>query len=216
MLNAVRRAVAVARAASSPPAGGLARRGVRASLIVVAALLLGAVAAGPAAAQTAAAPAAGDTLSGGGSSDASYYTSEVREFLQWFAEFQKADGNIPCCIDQRGADWVAEHDSDGQFIYAVAEYYRYTRDVGFLSEMWPHVVQAVAYLESVLNVHHIVITGSVARFGQALIGPIKQQVNEGFLPALTHETQIETSELGQDIVILGAAALLLSQEMALS
>jgi hypothetical protein len=76
------------------------------------------------------------------------YTEEVREFLQWFAGFQGADGRIPCCVDERGADGVAEHDSHGEFIYAVAEYYRYTRDVGFLSELWPHVTKAVGYIDS--------------------------------------------------------------------
>ena len=30
---------------------------------------------------------------------------------------------------------------------AVAEYYRYTRDIGFLTEMWPRVVRAVDYLD---------------------------------------------------------------------
>jgi len=55
---------------------------------------------------------------------------------------------VPCCIDKRGADPVSEHDSPGAFIYAVAEYYRYTHDVGFLSDMWPHVVRAVDYMSS--------------------------------------------------------------------
>ena len=30
------------------------------------------------------------------------------------------------------------------FIYAVAEYYRYTHDIGFVNELWPNVVRAVA------------------------------------------------------------------------
>lgn len=76
------------------------------------------------------------------------YTEEVRQFLQWYAPFQFPDGKIPCCVDQRGADSVPEHDSHGQFIYAVMEYYRYTRDVGFLREMWPYVTRAVDYIDS--------------------------------------------------------------------
>ena len=59
------------------------------------------------------------------------YTEEVRQFLQWYAPHQAADGRIPCCVDQRGADPVPGHDSHGEFIFAVMEYYRYTRDVGF-------------------------------------------------------------------------------------
>ena len=53
---------------------------------------------------------------------------------------------FPCCVDQRGADPVPENDSNGEFIYAVAEYYRYTRDVGFVSDMWPATVKAVEYI----------------------------------------------------------------------
>ncbi len=75
------------------------------------------------------------------------YTEEVREFLQWYAGYQAADGAIPCCVDGRGADPVPEHDSHGEFIYAVMEYYRYTRDVGFLRQMWPVVVRAVGYMD---------------------------------------------------------------------
>ncbi len=75
-------------------------------------------------------------------------TSEVRDFIRWFAHYQLADGKVPCCVDRRGVDPVAENDSGGEFIYAVAEYYRYTHDVGFLQDMWPHVVRAVDYLSA--------------------------------------------------------------------
>ena len=74
------------------------------------------------------------------------FTEEVKAFLRWYAGFQGADGKIPCCIDRRGADPVPEHDSAGAFVWAIAEYYRYTRDVGFVNDMWPHVVRAVDYL----------------------------------------------------------------------
>ncbi|HRE55249.1 MAG TPA: discoidin domain-containing protein [Candidatus Competibacter sp.] len=75
------------------------------------------------------------------------YTDEVRQFLLWFTPYQQPDGKVPCCVDQRGADPVPEHDSHGQLIYAIMEYYRYTRDVGFLREMWPFVVKAVDYID---------------------------------------------------------------------
>jgi len=70
----------------------------------------------------------------------------VREFLDWFAQYQFPDGKIPCCVDRRGADPVPEHDSNGAFLYAVAEYYRFTRDAGFLNDHWPRVVRAVEYI----------------------------------------------------------------------
>ena len=76
------------------------------------------------------------------------HTKEVRNFIQWYAKFQSANGKVPCCVDSRGADPVAEHDSHGQLIYLIIEYYRYTRDVGFLTQMWPHVINAVKYIDS--------------------------------------------------------------------
>src|SRR5581483_11320127 len=39
-------------------------------------------------------------------------------------------------------------DSGGELVWAVAEYYRYTHDVGFLHDMWPRVVAAVEYLDA--------------------------------------------------------------------
>lgn len=75
------------------------------------------------------------------------FTEEAREFIRWFASYQEPDGRVPCCVDRRGADPVPEHDSHGQLIYTINEYYRFTRDVGFLAEMWPAVVKAADHLE---------------------------------------------------------------------
>lgn len=75
-------------------------------------------------------------------------TQEVRDFIRWFASYQLADGKIPCCVDRRGPDSVPENDSNGEFVYLVAQYYRFTHDVGFLQDMWPHVVAAVDYLSA--------------------------------------------------------------------
>jgi F5/8 type C domain/Bacterial alpha-L-rhamnosidase 6 hairpin glycosidase domain len=71
------------------------------------------------------------------------FTQEVRDFLRWYAGYQAPDGRIPCCVDRRGADWTPEHDSIGAFVYALAEYYRYTRDAAFVHELWPNVVRAM-------------------------------------------------------------------------
>ena len=72
----------------------------------------------------------------------------VREFIEWFAPFQYPNGKVPCCVDHRGADPVPEHDSHGQLIYLIAEYYRYTGDRALVQRMWPHVAGAVAYIDS--------------------------------------------------------------------
>lgn len=73
------------------------------------------------------------------------YADDVREFISWYAQYQYDDGKIPCCIDQNGPDAVAEHDSPGQFLFLIAEYYRYTRDVEFVRHLWPRIVNVVEY-----------------------------------------------------------------------
>jgi hypothetical protein len=76
------------------------------------------------------------------------YPEEVRNFIRWYTRYQSEQGKIPCCIDHRGPDPVPENDSPGEFIYLVMEYYRYTRDVGLLTEVWPNVVKAVEYIDT--------------------------------------------------------------------
>ena len=71
----------------------------------------------------------------------------VREYLEYYAPYQFADGKVPCCVDDRGSDPVPENDSHGELIYAVAEYYRHTGDRAFLRRMWPHVRGAFDYME---------------------------------------------------------------------
>lgn len=72
----------------------------------------------------------------------------VKEFVEWYATHQYDNGKIPCCVDEQGATPVPEHDSHGQFIYLVAEYYRHTGDTAALRRMWPHVAKAVSYMDS--------------------------------------------------------------------
>jgi hypothetical protein len=71
----------------------------------------------------------------------------VRDFIRWYSCFQANDGSIPDCADQEGAEWLPEFDAYGEFIYAVVEYYRFTRDRAFLSEMWPAVSKTLSYME---------------------------------------------------------------------
>ena len=73
---------------------------------------------------------------------------EVREFIEWYAPYQFRNGKVPCCVDDHGAGPVPEHDSHGQLIYLIAEYHRFTRDTALLARMWPHVVGAVRYIDT--------------------------------------------------------------------
>jgi len=70
------------------------------------------------------------------------------DYLRWFAPYQFADGRVPCCVDARGADPVAENDSDSEFLFLADEVWRYTRDRQLLAAMWPHVTAAMRHLEA--------------------------------------------------------------------
>ncbi|HUQ84609.1 MAG TPA: discoidin domain-containing protein [Gemmatimonadaceae bacterium] len=72
----------------------------------------------------------------------------AREFLEWYAGFQYPNGKVPCCVDSRGADPVPEHDSHGEFIYLAAEYWRYTHDRAVAERLWPNVLRAAQYIDS--------------------------------------------------------------------
>jgi hypothetical protein len=50
-------------------------------------------------------------------------------------------------VDVRGADPVPENDSGGEFLFLIAEIYRYTHDTEMLRKLWPRVVNAVAYMD---------------------------------------------------------------------
>ncbi len=76
------------------------------------------------------------------------HADAVREFIDWYAQYQYPNGKVPCCVDSRGPDPVPEHDSHGEFIYIVMEYFRHTGDRALLERMWPHVAGAVSYMDS--------------------------------------------------------------------
>lgn len=94
-----------------------------------------------------------------------------------------------------------------------------TGDVTILQhvkEAGGHLGLVATFLVGSLNINHIVIAGSIARFGEAITQPIQVRIQQSVLSSLAGQTSIEISELGQDIVILGAAALVLAQELGLS
>ena len=71
----------------------------------------------------------------------------AREFVDWYAGQLFANGKVPCCVDLRGADPVPENDSPGEFVFAVAELWRFTHDRAALQRHWPAVERATRYME---------------------------------------------------------------------
>ncbi|HEY8540564.1 MAG TPA: discoidin domain-containing protein [Steroidobacteraceae bacterium] len=72
----------------------------------------------------------------------------VKEFAQWYAGYLFENGKTPCCVDRRGADPVPENDSPGEFLFLIDELHRYTGDTKLLRSLWPRVVKAFEYMES--------------------------------------------------------------------
>ncbi len=75
---------------------------------------------------------------------------EVREFINWYSEYQYENGKIPCVVDSRGPDPVPEHDSHGEMIYLIREYCSFTKDTTFLRSKNENVKKAFEFIESLI------------------------------------------------------------------
>lgn len=78
----------------------------------------------------------------------------VRAYLLWIAGRQLPDGEIPCIVSAKSntipgfaRNWK-EHDGQGAFVFAVADYYRFTGDKKIVRQLYPQVKQALFYLEN--------------------------------------------------------------------
>ena len=74
---------------------------------------------------------------------------------------------------------------------------------------------AVANLIGVLSVQNVLIAGSVTCLGQPLLDAIQQEMVKRSLQVVARETKLGISTIGPEIVILGAAAQVLTQELGL-
>lgn len=81
------------------------------------------------------------------------------------------------------------------------------------SEMAHYLGIAAANLYSVLNVPRIVLAGSVASFGAHFAAAVEAEVRERTLPWLADQVSVRASALDADAVELGAAAVLLANEL---
>ena len=117
-------------------------------------------------------------------------TREAREFVDWYADFQFADGKVPCVVDRRGPDPVPENDSHGQYVMAVMNVYRFTGDEEFLRRHWPHVRRAVAYIEQLRlqrMTGEFVASGAFTRQEPGK-PPVKLRAFYGIMPeSISHE-----------------------------
>lgn len=74
---------------------------------------------------------------------------------------------------------------------------------------------AVANLTAVLGIRRVLIAGSVTCLGQDLLDVIREEMKGRSLAAVACQIEMDLSDLGSSIVILGASALVLTQELGL-
>jgi len=77
--------------------------------------------------------------------------TEVKDYLNWYSDYLYENGKVPCVVDKRGPDPVPENDSEGQFIYAIREYYNFTKDLDFLKEQNKNILSVVSYIQQMID-----------------------------------------------------------------
>jgi glucokinase-like ROK family protein len=84
-----------------------------------------------------------------------------------------------------------------------------------VQEIGQSLGKALSYVVSLLNIRRVVLAGSVAAFGEGLLAPANAILNQSILPGLVDDTELAISELGEEIVILGAAGMVLQNELGI-
>ena len=74
---------------------------------------------------------------------------------------------------------------------------------------------AVGWLIGVLNVRHVLLVGPVAAFGEDWLDEVRRSALSSVLGLLARDTQIEFGHVHDDVVVLGASALLMEQQLGL-
>lgn len=74
---------------------------------------------------------------------------------------------------------------------------------------------ATAGLVAGFNIHQIVLSGRVDSLGDPFLDAVRTEMSQRVLPAMAEATKLSYSSLGSDIVLLGASALVLQEELGI-
>jgi hypothetical protein len=114
-------------------------------------------------------------------------TREVREYIDWYSRYQFPDGAIPCIVETRGPDPVPEHDSHGQFIYMIGQYFRFTRDTAWLRTRWDNVLKAARHIQSLRASRKTEAYRTGTPVQRACYGLVPESIShEGYSPKPMH------------------------------
>ncbi|MBE2224342.1 MAG: ROK family protein, partial [Anaerolineae bacterium] len=75
--------------------------------------------------------------------------------------------------------------------------------------------QAIAALVGSTNIHHIVITGRLAQFGQPLLDTIQTEMRHRAMPIMADKTEVSFAKFGNEVVMLGCSAMILNEELGI-
>jgi predicted NBD/HSP70 family sugar kinase len=79
-----------------------------------------------------------------------------------------------------------------------------------------HLGRTIGGLIGTLSIHHVVLVGEMTRFGEPWLTAVRREAHRSALAMLADATSIEIGRLGGDLVVLGAAALLMTRELGLA
>ncbi len=112
----------------------------------------------------------------------------IKNFLLWVSEYIGEDGFVPFMLDKDGnipdyAKKWREYDSQGEYVYAVSEYYRFSRDKNFLNIVFPKVIKALKYLKGIRKKtlrDDYLLNGGIRRSYYGILPPSNS--HEGYFP----------------------------------
>jgi len=124
-------------------------------------------------------------------------TKEVKNYINWYSKYQFPSGKIPCVVDRVGADPVPENDSQGEYIFLLLQYFKFTKDTSMLKSKWENIKATVNYIKYQISEE------STAKYKN---GTNEQKSFYGLVPAsISHEGYVQPMHSYWDdfFVILG-------------
>lgn len=82
------------------------------------------------------------------------YDMEVKRYLEWMTGFVQPDGWVPFIVsrdDKIETHGWKEFDSQGQYIYAIFQYYLFKKDLGFLASKKQKVIDVINFIKARLD-----------------------------------------------------------------
>ena len=118
------------------------------------------------------------------------YVEEPRSFIDWYSNFVETNGLVHHIMNTDGtvsALFTGEHewDSQGEYVYAVMEFYRFTQDRKFLEREFDHVIAALRFLATLRQetLAGDYMSGVSGR--ERFVGILPKSIShEGYIPAV--------------------------------